>query len=68
MADLGQTGPHHLGLAAQGVGILHLLAVVVGHADLAAIHQQVAVAGGGIDLAALTAHLMDAGIERTATA
>ncbi|MNF98748.1 hypothetical protein D3C84_816190 [compost metagenome] len=68
VADLGQTGPHHLGLAAQGVGILHLLAVVMGHADLAAIHQQVAVAGGGIDLAALTAHLMDAGIERSATA
>ena len=40
----------------------------MGHADLAAIHQQLAVAGGGIDLAALTAHLMDAGIERTATA
>lgn len=68
MADLCQTGSHHLGLAAQGIRILHLLAVVVGHADLAAIHQQVAIAGGGVDLAALAAHLMDAGIERPAAA
>ena len=41
---------------------------MVGHADLAAIHQQVAVAGGRIYLAALTAHLVDAGIERPAAA
>ncbi len=68
LTDLGQAGPHHLGLAAQRVGILHLLAIVVGHADLAAIHQQLAIAGGGIDLAELAAHLMDAGIERTTTA
>ncbi|MNF81991.1 hypothetical protein D3C84_642830 [compost metagenome] len=36
---------------------------MVRHADLAAVHQQLAIAGGRVDLAALAAHLMDAGIE-----
>ncbi len=40
----------------------------MGHADLAEIPQQMAIAGSCINLATLTAYHVNAGIERTAAA
>ena len=68
LADLRQAGAHHLRLAAQGVRILHFFAVAVRVGDFAARTEQVAVGEGGVDLAALAAHLMDTRIERAAGA
>ncbi|KPU60531.1 hypothetical protein AN403_4937 [Pseudomonas fluorescens] len=51
-------------LAAQGVRILDLFAVLVGVGDFAALAQQIAVSGGGVDLALLATGGVDARVER----
>ncbi|MNN04964.1 hypothetical protein D3C81_1177050 [compost metagenome] len=64
LTELGQAGAHDLWLAAQRVRVLDLAAVFVGGRDFAAITEQIAVAGGGIDLATLTTGGMDTRVER----
>ena len=57
-------GAHHLRLAAQAVGVLHAVVVdEVRGADRAARHQR-AQGGRDLDLAAMAAQRVDAGIER----
>ena len=68
LAQLRQACAHHLRLAAQGIRILHLLTVVMRIGNVAGIGKYVAVHGSGINLPALAAHLVDAGIERTTRA
>ena len=63
VADLGQAGTHHLRLAAQAVRVLHLAAVFVRVFDFA-VFQQRAVGAGGVDLAGMAAHGVDARIKR----
>jgi hypothetical protein len=58
-----QRGAHHLRLAAQGIGILHAVAVDMGLADLAAAQQRLQ-GLRHLDLAGLAAHGVDARIER----
>ncbi|SSL80950.1 Uncharacterised protein [Klebsiella pneumoniae] len=65
LADLRQAGAHHLRLAAQGVRVLHLAAVMVRLRDRAIFGQQVAIQRRRINLPALAAHFMDARIKRT---
>ena len=64
LAQLGQCRTHHLRLAAQAVGVLHLAAFGMRQADFALLAQEVAVNGGGIDLALLAAYRMDARVKR----
>ncbi|MNS98627.1 hypothetical protein D3C72_1329990 [compost metagenome] len=63
VADLRQAGAHHLGLAAQGVRVLHLFAIGVRMAHFAVLAQQVAIDAGHGDLARLAARGVDACIE-----
>ena len=65
LADLRQARAHHLRLAAQGVRVLHLAAVMVRLRDRAIVGQQVAIQRRRINLPALAAHFMDARIKRT---
>ena len=62
-----ERGAHDLRLAAEAVGVLHPVAVVVAGDDLAAVEQG-ADPGGDGDLAGLAAQLMDAVVERGAAA
>ena len=63
MAHLVDARAHHLRLAAQAVRVLHAVAVDVRRADVA-LREQVAVERRGFALAAMTANVLDAGIER----
>ena len=63
VADLRQAGAHHLRLAAEGIGVLDLLAVFVRVADFARLAQQVAIGGGGGDLAGMAADGVQRGEE-----
>ncbi len=65
LAHLGKTGPHYLRLTAQGVRVLHLVAVVVRLGNGAGVGQDVAEQRRGVDLPALAAYLMNAGVKRT---
>ena len=67
MPQLVEAGAHHLRLAAQAVRILHARAVLVRRADRAAIEQR-PVGRGGLRLAAMAAHRMDARVERRVAA
>ena len=67
IADLGETGTHDLGLAAQGIGVLDRLAVFMGDFDFAVIEEP-PVAGRNIDLALMATDLMNQRIEGAATA
>ncbi|MCY1401799.1 hypothetical protein D9M71_169230 [compost metagenome] len=64
LAELGQAGPHDLRLAAQGVGILDLIAVLVRVGNFAALAEQMTVGGSGIDLTTLATGGMNPRIER----
>ncbi|MOA04779.1 hypothetical protein D3C78_1243500 [compost metagenome] len=64
LAELGQTRTHDLWLAAQGVRVLHLAAVLMRSRHFTAVTKQVAVTGGGVDLTTLATGFMDTGIKR----
>ena len=63
MHDLVKAGPHYLWLAAQRVGVLHLVAVAVRLADFRA-GQQPAIAFSHCQLSGLAAQCLDARVER----
>ena len=63
LVDEVEAGAHHLGLAAQAIGVLHAdIALAVAFADCAA-GREFAQRGGDADLARLAAQRMDARIE-----
>ena len=63
VADQVERRAHHLRLAAEAVGVLHPVAIVMAVADRAA-RQQAAQHGGDVDLPGLAARGVDARIER----
>ena len=62
-----EAGAHYLWLAAETVGILHPIAIVVAGGDIAAVEQR-AQPGRDRDLAGLAAQVVDARVERGAAA
>jgi hypothetical protein len=68
VAQRVQAGAHHLGLAAQAIGVLHaVVAFLMGLTDLAA-RQQGAVILRHVDLPRLAPQRMDARVERAVAA
>ena len=63
MAHLVETRAHHLRLAAQAVRVLHLAAIAVRQIDGRAVEER-AVRRRCVDLALMTAQVMDAMVER----
>ena len=67
ITNLLKTGTHHLGLAAQGVGVLHFVTIGVGLFDVAVI-KYLAISGGHVNLSGQSSCLVDAGVKRAAAA
>ena len=59
---------HHLGLATQAVGVLHLVVIVPMRLANLAASQQLPIQAGRVNLSWLSTHLMDTRIKRRITA
>ena len=64
LAEQVEDGPHHLRLAAQAVGVLHAVVAVRCEARIGEPAMSRRIAAAVSSLAAVTAELMDAGVER----
>ena len=62
LAEQVETGAHHLGLAADGVGVLDPVTSEMRGADLAALHQR-AQHGGDGNLSTVAPHFLDTAVE-----
>ena len=65
LANLGQTGAHHLRLTAQRVRVLHFATVVMRLRNLAAVGQHMAIQRRSVNLPALAARFVNTRIKRT---